>query len=236
MDLEYAIERHRQPLLVIVASLYAMIGLTESGTIERLARPLYRLVLALLRPAESAVRRLIVVAAQGLVMKARPARRRPAGPVRPRKRNTQSRRSFRLFDPRTRQVHCTGRRFTSSPRVEPRIRLLGDSFDPRVPEFLRPLPPQPEPNPKSATDHTVNAVSLCRRLAAILDALKDLPRQAKRYARLQAIMLNDPHRKRNTVLRPGPPSGLRRKSSHEVHKILSECHWLARTVTAPNSS
>jgi hypothetical protein len=69
MDWAYAIERHRQPLLGIVATLYAMIGLTDDGRIERLSWPLYRAVLAVLRPAEAAVRRLIVVAARGLVVK-----------------------------------------------------------------------------------------------------------------------------------------------------------------------
>jgi len=59
MDWALAIERNRQPLLRIVAALFAMIGLTETGAVERLSRPVYRAVLGVLRPAEAAVRRLI---------------------------------------------------------------------------------------------------------------------------------------------------------------------------------
>src|SRR5215211_5780553 len=79
MDWAYAIERHRQPLLGIVARLYAMIGLTEDRRVERLSWPLYRAVLAVLRPAESAVRQLIVVAARGLAVKPYVPRPAPAG-------------------------------------------------------------------------------------------------------------------------------------------------------------
>jgi hypothetical protein len=66
MDKDRAIERNREPLLRIVAALFAMIGLTEAGAVERLSRPVYRAVLFVLRPAEAAVRRLIIVAARGM--------------------------------------------------------------------------------------------------------------------------------------------------------------------------
>ena len=78
MDWALAIERNREPLLRIVATLFAMIGLAEGAAVERLSRPLYRAVLGVLRPAEAAVRRLIIVAAQGMVVK--PRQRRPASP------------------------------------------------------------------------------------------------------------------------------------------------------------
>src|SRR3954447_20299847 len=82
MDYASAIECHRQPLLRLVATLYAMIGLAEGGMVEQLMRPLYRKVLSLLRPAEWAVRRLIVIAAQGLVVEPQATRKaasKPAG-------------------------------------------------------------------------------------------------------------------------------------------------------------
>ncbi len=63
MNIDLAIERHRKPLLRIVATLFAMIGLADGGRVERLSAPVYRAVLRVLRPAESGVRRLIVVAA-----------------------------------------------------------------------------------------------------------------------------------------------------------------------------
>src|SRR3954451_19218451 len=98
MDWAYAIERHRQPLLGIVATLYAMIGLTEDRRVERLSWPLYRAVLSVLRPAESAVRRLIVVAARGLKVKPYVPRPAPAGLAIAGK--GEGRLCFRLFDPR----------------------------------------------------------------------------------------------------------------------------------------
>ena len=104
MDWEFAIERHREPLLRIVVGLFAMIGLTENGAIERVSRPLYRLVLGILRPAESAVRRLIIVAARDIVVEPRPKRPFPAGRVISRKGQGKHKRgaSFKLFDPRKR--------------------------------------------------------------------------------------------------------------------------------------
>ena len=65
MDWDFAIERWRLPLLGIIAGLFAMIGLAEGVTIERLSKPLYREVLQILRAAESAVRRLIVAVRPG---------------------------------------------------------------------------------------------------------------------------------------------------------------------------
>ena len=79
MDWAFAIERHREPLLRIVATLFAMIGLTETGAVERLSRPLYRAVLGVLRPAEAAVRRLIIVVARDIVVKPSPVRPAPDG-------------------------------------------------------------------------------------------------------------------------------------------------------------
>ena len=35
---------------------------------------------------------------------------------------------------------------------------------------------------------------------------------------------------------PAPPPYLRRTSTHEVHAILSECHWLARDVLVGDTS
>src|SRR5689334_4532792 len=102
MDLRHAIEHHRQPLLNIVITLFGMIGLAEGGSIERLSWPVYRAVLKVLRPAESAVRRLIVVMARDVVVKPRAASSRPAGPAA--RRKGLARRRFSLFDPIARQV------------------------------------------------------------------------------------------------------------------------------------
>ena len=85
MDWDYSIERNRGELLPVVLGLFAMIGLTEGGMVERLSRPLYRKALRILRSAEAAVRRLIVVMARDIMVEPRPKRPRPAGLVRSRK-------------------------------------------------------------------------------------------------------------------------------------------------------
>jgi hypothetical protein len=231
MDWAYAIERHRQPLLGIVATLYAMIGLTDDGRIERLSRPLYRAVLSVLRPAEAAVRRLIVVAARGLVVKPYVPRPAPAGLAVAGK--GQGRLSFRLFDQRVPQSGT--RRRSSGQGPAPRLRILDVAFDPRVPLFRRPAPAATAPEPPALRDDTVSATPLCRRLAAIRRALSDLPREARRYARWRAKPVAARHRTLY-ALRPGPPPYLHRTSNHEVHAILSKCHGLARAVLAGDTS
>jgi hypothetical protein len=75
MDWNLAIERNREALKRIVATLVAMAGLADSGP-GTLPRHLHTAVLRLLRPAESAVRRLVIVAARGLVVTLPPQRPR----------------------------------------------------------------------------------------------------------------------------------------------------------------
>ena len=231
MDWAFAIERHREPLLRIVAALFAMIGLSEAGHVERLSRPVYRAVLLVLRPAEAAVRRLIIVAARGMVVKPSPVRPAPAGLTISGK--GQGRVSFQLFDPRRRFDGDLGRP-TRGPRPQPRIRFMDVAFDPRIPLFR-----QPEPAPAaqaSEEDDTVNAKPLCRRLAAIKGALDDLPRQARRLARWRARPIETRRPRLSTPLRLGAPPGRRTRPSHEVHEILNDCHWLARNVPVPDTS
>lgn len=240
MDSNLAIERHRKPLLRIVATLFAMIGLEEGRVVEQLSLPVYRAILRMLRPAESAVRRLIVVAARGI----KPATPRPrstraaTGIV----RLSHSRRpAFRLFDPRQRFgsafVHERSRhRIRLARRPEPRIRVIDVGFDPRVPLFRKTPPTLPEPAAEAVPEGTVNARRLSRRLAAIKAALEDLPRQARRYLRWQS----KPHDQRRpqlaSALRPGSPPGFRKNPIHKVDEILAECDWLARHALQTDTS
>jgi hypothetical protein len=66
MDWVRAIEINHSALSRIVAALVAMLELAGKNAAERLPMPLYRAVVRVLRPAESAVRRLIIIAARGL--------------------------------------------------------------------------------------------------------------------------------------------------------------------------
>jgi len=214
MDWAKAIERNREPLLRIVAALFAMIGLTETGAVGRLSRPLHRAVLGVLRPAEAAVRRLIVVAARGVVVKPSPVRTAPAGLKISGK--GQGRVSFQLFDPPRRPFEWTYGPRHASPRPQPRIRFIDVAFDPRTPLFRRSSPVAPAPVPEkenTVADDTVNAIPLCRRLAAIKRALEDLPRQARRYARWQARPIEARRPQLSTPLRRGPPPGHRQRQS-----------------------
>jgi hypothetical protein len=237
MDWGLAIDRHRQALLRIVATLFAIIGLAKGGSVERLPWPLYRAVLRVLRPAEAAVRRLIIVAARNMVVKPSPERSAPSGHKRSGKGKGQGRRRilFQLVDPHERFAPSRQKK-KAVVRAEPRIRVL--DFDPRVPLFARPgvIAPDPAPKPKRAPGETANAASLCRRLAAIKGALEDLAAQARRYARWWAKPMEKRRPKRASALRPGDPPGYRKRPSHEVDRILSACDWLALSAPQPDTS
>src|SRR4051794_11962072 len=79
MDWAKAIAINQAALIRIVAALIAMAGLGGDGVGAKLERPIYRAVLRVLRPAEAAVRRLIVLAAKGLNPKLPPSRPFPKG-------------------------------------------------------------------------------------------------------------------------------------------------------------
>jgi hypothetical protein len=115
MDWDRAIERNSEALKTIVTALVAMLG---DATVERLPRELHRAVLSILRPAESALRRLIVIAARGLVAKPAPARPMPKGLI---IRSGGNRLSFQLFDRRKR---FASRRHRSGPPALPRIHVF----------------------------------------------------------------------------------------------------------------
>jgi hypothetical protein len=227
MDWALAIARNRDALQAIVAALFSMLGLSGGMAPERISRSLHAAVLRLLRPAESATRRLIVIAARGL-----PAKRPPVGPV-PlglAGKGGSRRVAFQLFDPR--------KRFARRPRRsaacgEPRIRIF--AADPRVAAMWSPAPaaamPAPVPN-----DNGVASRRLAARLLALQSALGDLPRQARRLARWRARRDMRPGAKFTSPLRPGPPPGHRRTPLHEVDRVLAECHGLAFDALAPDTS
>src|SRR5687768_858765 len=73
MDWNVAIERNREALKRVLAMLVAMAGLGGGQAV--LPRHLHRAVLRLLRPAESAARRLVIATARGLVVPSPPSRK-----------------------------------------------------------------------------------------------------------------------------------------------------------------
>jgi hypothetical protein len=232
---EEAIATNRDALLGILAWLVSMLGLEAGKVLPRMPRALYRAVLQVLVPAESALRRLIVFAAQGLTVTLEPSSPRAVSQEHGRRRGRVSPPVFALFDP----VHRTRRprHSMARPRAEPRLsvfdhygHLVCSSTAPRP----KPKPPKPEP------DGLINPKRLCRRLEALQRALQDIPRQAKRLARWRArqekTQPSTPTSKPLSPLREGPPPGYRKKRQHEVDDILAECHDLARLALAPDTS
>jgi hypothetical protein len=228
MDWARAIERNSEALKGIVETLFAMLGIAGSDMAARIPQPLHRAVLRVLRPAESAMRRLIVIAARGLVVKLAPSRPMPAGPIIV-KGGGRQRLSFQLFDPR-KNFNAPHRRVFA--RIAPRIHFFGN--DPRV-AALWPAP-QPVADPAPPPDGLVNAQRLSRRLQALKSALDDLPRQARRLAHWRVRREKTPSLKFKSPLRPGHPPGYRRKPVHEVDEVLIECHGLACDAMRPNTS
>jgi hypothetical protein len=223
-----AITRNTAALQSILATLLYMLGLDDGPGPERISRTLHNAALRLLRPAESAVRRLIVIAAQGLVVKLRPSR---TGPIlaAPGGKGSSRPPSFRLFDPPCRTREHPWR---TPVRGIPRIHVF--TGDPRIAAVWAAAAPRANPAPEP--DTTIETAPIRRRLAALEAALGDLPRQARRLARWQAKREKLPDAKPKSPLRPGRPPGHRRTPLHDVDHVLDECHGLAMVVLRPDSS
>jgi hypothetical protein len=232
MDWALVIDRNRTALKPIVETLFAMLGLV--GEVTRIPHGIHRQVLRLLRPAESAVRRLIVIVARGLVVKLAPARAMPVGTIIGKAKAPNARPSFQLFDTRKRFAEL---RHLTAKRVLPRIRVLIPEYDPRVAAIFAARQRVATPPPPPPPDGLVAVARLARRLHALTSALEDLPRQAKRLARWRLKRANISHLKMRYPMRPGRPPGHRAKKLHEIDEILSECHYFAwEAMKKPDTS
>jgi hypothetical protein len=233
LDWTAAIDKHREALTRILAALVAMAGFPVlqacggaalAGGGDTLPRHLHRALLALLRPAEAAARRLVIIAARRLVVELAAARHKPrngislppgggirAKPPRP---------GFRLFDPLPRWNRRVPQ--AAVPRIS-------------VPGFTAPfvIAARRAPSPHDPID----AARLAQRLEALGSVLEDLPRHAKRFARWRAAKAGAqqggrPARfRRIWPLRPGRPPGPRsrrsRRPADAVHTVLDDLHGLA---------
>ena len=188
-----------------------------------LPRDVHAAIILILRPAESAVRRLIIVAARGIVLKLRQAGK--PGPwaalkLRPEDERSQA---FQMIDP-LKHFTCDA---PDLAEITPQAQIPRIS----VPGFLDPIFPQAKP---LAPEDAIPARLLCRRLLALRDALDDLPRQARRLARWQARqkLIAPGKPARLSPFRPGRPPGFRQRGKHEIDAILRECHGLACDIWA----
>jgi hypothetical protein len=219
MNWALAIERNRPAILAVVAAIIAMIGGRQGrGPMLRAVR---NAALALFRPAESACRRLIVIAARGLVLKPQPPR--PfTPPIKAAGDNPDANNrtpAFRLTDRSKRYRPVL---VAVKPAGVPRIRSFWDHpFQRPAP---MPAPPPARPAPSAMTDGTVFA----RRLAALEAALASLPRQARRFARWRARQAGARHGlRRPSPLRIGAPPGQRLTRRRAIDDVLADCNLLA---------
>ncbi len=226
MDWDLAIKRNSEALKGITEALFDLLGLVGEATVSRIPKPLHRAVLRVLRPAESALRRLVVIAARGLVVKAAPSRPMPKGQVIGKGGGSRLP-SFQLYDtrkdfPELRQPRVKYAKNPPRVHVYPYATLVAVS--------------RPAAAPAPPADGLVNAARLSRRLQALKLALDDLPRQARRMARWRMRRENMPVSKFKSPLRPGPPPGHRKRQIHPIDEILANCHWLAwETMKADTS-
>ena len=212
MDATQIIERNIQALRRILLTLVAMANLPALSPADRptIPRHLRNAVLRLLRPAESAARRLIVAAGCGLAVTLPARRPRALAPKKPPLLLRGGKGTGLVLPwgarlaagatggkPDLRQpVLCqpaAPRRFLAFPLLDPlrppkkyRRRWVRQATIPRisVPGFgaVHPVAPRPVPMPGDRLD----ATRLALRLDALGRALGDLPGEALRFARWRA--------------------------------------------------
>ncbi|GAB4363167.1 MAG: hypothetical protein Kow0026_27510 [Oricola sp.] len=219
-DWKRAVERNLDELIGIVTRLFVMAGIRTGRSVVLLPRGLRLRILSILRPAEFAARRLIVMAACGLVrdVKLRPV---PDGPGEPRPTpeggpasseagGVPRRPAFALFDP--------FKRFAPPFLEDGETEFWWDGDDDEN------LPPELDPG------ELVDARAVCRRIEALEAALQDIGGQALRLARWKARRDGGaagirPRRWR--PMRPGLPPGWRKRPRTHAEEVLKECHGLA---------
>jgi len=184
---DLAVQRNRAPLLRLVSVLFLMLGLDEGGA-DEVPRRVVRQILRLLRPAESAVRRLIVVAARGIRVEA-PKLRQARAPdgisqleaagllVIRRNVDLGLARFWRPEDAAAPKKPAPA--FPAFSLTDPPHR-----FDALGWEGKRPFPQ--DGFAPADPDEELPARALCRRVQALRDALDNLPRYAQRLARREA--------------------------------------------------
>ena len=246
------VARNKELLTRVVEMLFSLvIGLDEKGMVETLPRATHNYIHRILRPAESALRRLILIAARDIEPATLPLRAgeitaKPlafarggaampnSGPVFTGSRGlagvvdrpTQKAPKKLLTRPPVFSLIDPRKQFHFGPRRRygktfPRITFMDGRDRTPIPEIKLPEPGDP-----------VDAKRLCRRLIALKNALDNLDREALRLARRKArrgISCLSP-------MRPGYPPGRRKRPRYEIDEILKELHSWARYSEEPDSS
>ncbi len=183
----------------MIAALLVMAG---GGAVAVMPRFLRVEAWRVLRPAEAALRRLVVVVqfVQGIKARYVPRLGR-AGAVNVPRGSGQRAAVFALFD-RRKCFDLKGLKRVT--RGNPRLWMPGMD----APVFVTKTVPM--------ADDMVNAARLFRRLQAVQAALEDLPKQARRLARMQAKRAVAGAGVYIRPMRPGRPPGHRARKRHPV--------------------
>ena len=209
MDWTLGIDRQREALVRMVAALLVLAG--DGAVLPRHVRTgIWRV----LRPAEAAFRRLVVVVK--VVFKIEAGVTVPRGPVSvivSRSKDTARIPAFALFDARK---SFKARSSVKGRKPVPRIRFFDE-----VQVF--------EPVVVISPDDAVSAAHLMRRLRSLHLALGDVPKQARRLARWEAkrLAVRAETGRYIVPMRPGKPPGHRDRGRHPVDFVLKECHEMA---------
>jgi hypothetical protein len=216
MDWNAAIEQHRDALRRIVVTLFAMAGLQffpQHGALPQkvalaenptLPRHLHRAILRLLRPAESAARRLIIAAPRNVTVSSPRQGKGVMTPPPLTLKGEGDSETLTTLSPlrgsegrarqaaRPGQVRGGGSMSTGRPPTLPLFDRLPSPSRPQrptsnsvprisLPGYTAPfvIPVRHSPSPSDP----LNAARLTLRLQALAAAVDDLPRQARRFAR-----------------------------------------------------
>jgi len=233
MDWNLALQHNHTLLLRHVAWLFTWLKLEVGESIETLPRLKRYTILFVLRPAESACRRLIVVRMylSGIVAPKLSARGKPSAKKSKTKTSDAKQQvslaAFRLLDPRKKfDLNPNAPKYAKGPG--PRITTFWSGTDHdrsdiyAYQERLKRLR-------ESTRGKEHSAKSVCRRMNALMAALQDLDKQAARMARLLARneRRHAEGKPAHAPIRPGPPPGRRQRRKHEIDEILRETHHLA---------
>jgi hypothetical protein len=214
LDWALAIRRNRDQLRQIVLALFALAGMRVGGSLFTLRRDVFAAIMLVLRPAESAFRRLIVIAAAQIGDSYLGCNRVAA-----------------LINFSGGQGNC--------PRVSTRAFKLFDPLKSFDPESIWDVEPVWESNLgqfdptfhyTSTIETPLDATHIGQRLNAIIRALDNIQHQARRLVRWQSkrdAALKACKPTRISPMRPGLPPGWRERKIHEIDAVLRECHGLA---------
>ncbi|MGL4488899.1 MAG: hypothetical protein ACRCU5_05580 [Rhizobiaceae bacterium] len=212
MDWPLAIEKNRERLLAVIVALITSLGILNGGRLTTLPHYLFHRALSILRPAEAALRRFIVIAAHQLDLSR----------LKPRKPSNTPVANFTFLPPRAAD-YVPAFQLIEPLKVFkeelPDFASFGASHDNTFGEMAEPSNRTP-----------VLALQLGLRLLALKRALDHLPKQARRLARWYAardlaLQNNAPHRL--SPMRPGLPPARHKRPRHAIEDILLDCHSLA---------